>query len=37
MMTSTLRCCGDGLEFTCRNHDVIRLAFAIDAHDREII
>ncbi len=26
-----------GLEFTCWNGDVIRPAFLIDAHDREII
>ena len=29
--------CSDGLEFTCWNGDVIRLAFLIDTHDREII
>ncbi len=37
MMRSNLRWCSDGLEFTCRNGDVIRAAFLIDAHDREII
>ena len=37
MMRSNLRWCSDGLEFTCWNDDVIRLAFLIDAHDREII
>lgn len=37
MMRSNLRWCSDGLEFTCWNGDVIRLAFLIDAHDREII
>jgi len=29
--------CSDGFEFTCWNGDVIRGAFIIDAHDREII
>jgi len=37
MMRSNLRWCSDGLEFTSWNGDVIRLAFLIDAHDREII
>ena len=34
MMRSNLRWCSDGLEFTCWNGEVIRLAFLIDAHDR---
>ena len=37
VMCSNLRWCSDGLEFTCWNGDVIRLAFIIDAFDREII
>ena len=37
MMRSNLRWCSDGLEFTCRNGDVIRAAFLLDAHDREVI
>ncbi len=37
VMRSNLRWCSDGLEFTCWNGDVIRAAFLIDAHDREII
>lgn len=37
MMRSNLRWCSDGLEFSCWNGEVIRLAFLIDAHDREII
>ena len=37
MMRSNLRWCSDGLEFTCWNGAVIRAAFLIDAHDREII
>jgi hypothetical protein len=32
MMRSNLRWCSDGLEFSCWNGDVIRLAFLIDAH-----
>ncbi len=37
VMRSNLRWCSDGFEFTCWNGDVIRVAFLIDAHDREII
>lgn len=37
VMRSNLRWCSDGLEFTCWNGEVIRLAFIIDALDREII
>ncbi|GEM_PF-2159606 len=37
VMRSNLRWCSDGLEFTCWNDEVIRLAFIIDAFDREII
>ncbi len=36
-MRSNLRWCSDGLEFTCWNGEIIRLAFIIDAFDREII
>ena len=34
---SNLRWCSDGFEFTCWNGEVIRAAFIIDAHDREIV
>jgi putative transposase len=37
VMRSNLRWCSDGLEFTCWNGDLIRMAFIIDAFDREII
>jgi transposase InsO family protein len=37
VMRSSLRWCSDGLEFTCWNGEVVRLAFIIDAFDREII
>lgn len=37
VMRSNLRWCSDGFEFTCWNGDVIRIAFIIDAHDREIM
>jgi transposase InsO family protein len=37
VMGSNLRWCSDGFEFTCWNGEVVRAAFAIDAHDREII
>lgn len=36
-LCSNLRWCSDGFEFTCWNGDVVRGAFIIDAHDREII
>jgi len=36
-MRSNIRWCSDGFEFPCWNGDVIRGAFVIDAHDREII
>ncbi len=36
-MRSNLRWCSDGLEFTCWNGEVVRLAFIIDAFDWEII
>lgn len=34
---SNLHWCSDGFEFTCRNEDIVRGTFIIDAHDREII
>jgi putative transposase len=34
---ASLAHCSDGFEFTCWNGDVVRGAFIIDAHDREII
>jgi transposase InsO family protein len=34
---SNLRWCSDGLEFTCWNGDVVRVAFVLDCHDREVI
>jgi len=34
---SNLRWCSDGFEFTCWNKEIIRGAFIIDAHDREVI
>jgi len=37
MMRSDLRWCSDGFEFTCWNGEIVRGAFAIDAHDREVI
>jgi putative transposase len=37
MMRSDLRWCSDGFEFTCWNGEVVRGAFVLDAHDREII
>ncbi len=36
-MRSNLRRCADGFEFTCWNGEIIRGAFIIDAHDREIV
>ena len=37
VMRSNLRWCSDALEFTCWNGEIVRVAFVIDAHDREII
>jgi transposase InsO family protein len=37
VIRSNLRWCSDGFEFSCWNGDVVRGAFLIDAHDREII
>jgi transposase InsO family protein len=37
MIRSNLRWCSDGLELSCWNGEVIRLAFIIDACDREVI
>jgi putative transposase len=32
-----MRWCSDALEFTCWNGDIVRVAFALDSHDREVI
>jgi transposase InsO family protein len=37
VMRPSLRWCSDGFEFTCWNGEVVRGAFIIDAHDREVI
>ena len=34
---SNVRWCSDGLEFTCWNGELVRVAFALDCHDREVI
>ncbi|WP_456866645.1 DDE-type integrase/transposase/recombinase [Bradyrhizobium sp. USDA 4503] len=34
---SNERCCSDALEFTCWNGEIVRVAFALDSHDREVI
>jgi putative transposase len=34
---SNCRWCSDALEFTCWNGEVVRVAFALDCHDREVI
>ncbi len=36
-MRSNPRWCSDGFEFTCRNGDIVRGAFIIGVHDREIM
>ena len=36
-LRSNVRWCSDGLEFTCWNGEIVRLAFALDCHDREAI
>ena len=37
VMRSNLRWCSDVLELSCWNSETVRIAFVIDAHDREII
>ncbi len=37
MMRSNLRWCSDGFEFACWNGELVRAAFVIDAHDREVM
>ena len=34
---SNVRWCSDAMEFTCWNGEVVRVAFALDCHDREVI
>jgi len=34
---SNIRWCSDALEFTCWNGEIVRIAFALDCHDREVI
>ena len=34
---SNMRWCSDGLEFTCWSREVVRVAFVLDCHDREVI
>jgi putative transposase len=36
-LRSNVRWCSDGLEFTCWNGEIVRIAFALDFHDREVI
>jgi putative transposase len=36
VMRSNLRWCSDAFEITCWNGEVVRVVFAIDAHDREV-
>jgi putative transposase len=36
-LRSNIRWCSDGLEFTCWNGEIARVAFALDCHDREVI
>lgn len=36
-LRSNIRWCSDALEFTCWNGEPVRVAFALDCHDREII
>lgn len=36
-LRSNIRWCSDILEFTCWNGEVVRIAFALDCHDREVI
>jgi putative transposase len=36
-LTSNIRWCSDHFELTCRNGEIVRILFAIDACDREIV
>jgi transposase InsO family protein len=36
-LRSNIRWCSDTLEFTCWNGDLVRVAFALDCHDREVL
>ena len=36
-LRSNVRWCSFGLEFTCWNGEVVRVAFVLDCHDREVI
>jgi putative transposase len=36
-LRSNVRSCSDHLELSCRNGEIVRVLFAIDACDREII
>ena len=36
-LRSNVRWCSDTLEFTCWNGEIVRVAFTLDCHDREII
>jgi transposase InsO family protein len=36
-LRSNVRWCSDTLEFTCWNGDLVRVAFALDCHDREVL
>jgi transposase InsO family protein len=36
-LRSNVRWCSDAMEFTCWNGEVVRVAFALDCHDREVI
>jgi transposase InsO family protein len=37
MMRSDLRWCSNGFEFSCRNGEIVRGTFVLDAHEREVI
>lgn len=36
-LRSNVRWCSDALEFSCWNGEVVRVAFALDCHDRKVI
>ena len=37
VLASNLRWCSDSFEVTCWNGEIVRVGFAMDAHDREVI
>ena len=37
LLLENIRWCSDALKFTCRNGEIVRVAFGLECHDREVI